>query len=317
MMTIAPEMTEPEMTKPQTDGPIPTEQQEELELQGFKQRKAYWEEEQRDDDNKDDLCHGSASKDATIDSLPENVKSIARNLRIAVDQMHLGLTKAKELILETARQLDEEHLEERAKICKKIKEILKDKIQEGKISEGWIEECLPREYKRKYTRTESQQNHLSGGQQPELVVSTNGNQISESNKPSDIDSNAPDTEVMSSLLGEDQSLSVGEASPVAVVDQSSYNQLKTNTKSSTVDDFASSGPLHNQTMQECSSCLELQDEVSQLSEALQRISIKTADQVPATGHGLTIPREKYQMVRDAMDRSKSKKFVRAEPDMYH
>ena len=73
-----------------------------------------------------------ASKDETIDSLPENVKSIARNLRLAVDQMHLGLTKAKELILETARQLDEEHVEEQAKICKKIKEILKDKIQEGK-----------------------------------------------------------------------------------------------------------------------------------------------------------------------------------------
>src|SRR5437870_4646227 len=87
----------------------------------------------------------SASKDETIDSLPENVKSTARKLRIAVEQMHLGLTKAKELILETARQLDEEHVEEQAKICKKIKEILKDKIQEGKISEGWIEECLPRE----------------------------------------------------------------------------------------------------------------------------------------------------------------------------
>src|SRR5215467_8149783 len=111
------------------------------------------------------------SKDETIDSLPENVKSTARKLRIAVDQMHLGLTKAKELILETARQLDEQHVEEQAKICKKIKEILKDKIQEGKISEGWIEECLPREYKRKYIRTESQQNHLSGVQQPELVVS--------------------------------------------------------------------------------------------------------------------------------------------------
>jgi hypothetical protein len=98
-----------------------------------------------------------ASKDAchTIDSLPENVKSTIRNLRIAVERMHLGLTKAKELIFETARQLDEEHVEERVKICKKIKEILKDKIQEGKISEGWIEECLPREYKRKYTRTES------------------------------------------------------------------------------------------------------------------------------------------------------------------
>jgi hypothetical protein len=243
----------------------------------------------------------SASKEA-IDSLPENVKSIARNLRIAVDQMHLGLTKAKELILETARQLDEEHVEEQAKICKKIKEILKDKIQEGKISEGWIEECLPREYKRKYTRTESQQNHLSGGQQPELVVSTNGNQISES----DIDSKAPDTKAISSLLErQDQSPSAGDGA-------------------SAVDDFASSGPLHKQTIQEC--CLELQDKVSQLSEALQRISIKTADQVPATGDGITIPREKYQMVRDAMDRSKSaifvecdksKKFVRAEPELYN
>ena len=327
-MTIAPEMTEPEMTKPQTDGPIPTEQQEELELQGFKQRKAYWEEEQRDDDNKDDLCHGSASKDATIDSLPENVKSIARNLRIAVDQMHLGLTKAKELILETARQLDEEHVEERAKICKKIKEILKDKIQEGKISEGWIEECLPREYKRKYARTESQQNHLSGGQQPELVVSTKGNQISESDKHSDIDSKAPDTEPISSLFErqKDQSPSAGEASPVAVVDQSSYNQLKTNTKSSIVDDIAPSGQLHKQTRQECSSCLELQDEVIQLREALRRISIPTADKIQAIGLGFTIPKEKYEIVRDAMDRSKraifvecdgSKKFLHVKPDMYN
>ena len=150
-----------------------------------------------------------ALKDETIDSLPENVKSIARNLRIAIEQMHLGLAKGKELILETARQLDEEHVEEQPNICKKIKEILKDKIQEGKISEGWIEECLPREYKRKYTRTESQQNHLSGVQQPELVVSTKGDQISQS----DIGSKAPDTEAISSLFErqEDQSPSAREA----------------------------------------------------------------------------------------------------------
>ena len=113
-----------------------------------------------------------ASKDETIHSLPENVKSIVRNLRIAVEQMHLGITKAKELILETARQLDEEHIEEQDKICKKIKEILKDKIQEGEISEGWIEEWIEE-------WIESQQNHLSGVQQPELVVSPKGNQISQ------------------------------------------------------------------------------------------------------------------------------------------
>src|SRR5215469_3494796 len=148
-----------------------------------------------------------ASKDETIHSLPENVKSIVRNLRIAVEQMHLGITKAKELILETARQLDEEHIEEQDKICKKIKEILKDKIQEGKISEGWIEECLPREYKRKYIRSESQQNHLSGVRQPELVVSTKGNQISQS----DTDSKVPDTEVISSLFDRQEDQSSSEA----------------------------------------------------------------------------------------------------------
>jgi hypothetical protein len=171
-------------------------------------KKFYENQEQRD------RSASKVSKDETIDSLPENVKSTVRNLRIAVEQMHLGLTKAKELILETARQLDEEHVEEQAKICKKIKEIVKDKIQEGKISEGWIEECLPREYKRKYTKTESQQNHLSGVQQPELVVSTKGNQISQSDKPSDIDSKSPDTEAISSLFErqEDQSTRTGEAS---------------------------------------------------------------------------------------------------------
>ncbi len=239
----------------------------------------------------------SASKDETIDSLPKNVKSTVRNLRIAVEQMHLGLTKAKELILETARQLDEEHVEEQAKICKKIKEILKDKIQEGKISEGWIEECLPREYKRKYARTESQQNHLS-----ELVVSTKGNQISQS----DIDSKAPDTEVISSLFErqEDQSPSSGEGSPAAA----NVNLL--------------SHPSDKYIGQECSSCLELQDQVTELKEALQQISISTADQIQAFGSEFIIPKEEHELVKDAMDKSKSaiiydqsKKFVRALADV--
>src|SRR5215831_3959414 len=270
--------------------------------------------------NKRDRSASKASKDETIDSLPENVKSIARSLRIAVEQMHLSLTKAKELILETARQLDEQHVEEKAKICKKIKEILKDKIQEGKISEGWIEECLPGEYKRRYTRTKSQQNHLSGIQQPELVVSTKGNQISQIDKPSDIDGKAPDTEVMSSLFErqEDRSPSAGEASPAAVVNQSGYNAESSNT------DPSLSHPSDKQIGQECTSCLELQDEVIQLKEALQRISMQTVDQVPATGLGFPIPKEKYEMVIEAMDRSKSaifvecdesKKFIRAVADV--
>ena len=153
-------------------------------------------------------------------------------------------------------------------ISKKIREILK---QEGKISEGWIEECLPCKYKRKY-RTESQQNHLSGVQQPELVVSIEGNQISQS----DIDSKAPDTEAIERQ--EDQSPTAGEASHVADVNLRSH-------------------PFDKQIGQECTSCLELQDQVTQLKKALHRTSIPTADQIPASEFEFIIPKEKYELVK--------------------
>ena len=54
-------------------------------------------------------------------------------------------------------------------------------------------------------------------------------------------------------------------------------------------------------------------------------SIPTADQIPASEFEFIIPKGKYEMVKDAMYKSKSsifvkcdesKKFARAEPDMY-
>ena len=68
--------------------------------------------------------------------------------------------KSQALIIELAKRLDEENLCERSKISRVVKKLLKDKIQEGKITKKWIEECLPKEYKRKYT-TKSEQNSLS------------------------------------------------------------------------------------------------------------------------------------------------------------
>ena len=70
-------------------------------------------------------------------------------------------------------------------------------------------------------------------QKSQLIgVSIEGNQISQSDK-ANFDSKTAETKKQQ----EGHSSSVGEASPVVVVDQPSYN-LKTNTKSSTVDDFA-------------------------------------------------------------------------------
>jgi hypothetical protein len=81
----------------------------------------------------------------------EGLPSIIASLRSLIDQYDLELKKVGELILEIARRLNEGRLCEEEKICREIKKILKDKIDQGKITEKWIEECLPPEYKRKYT----------------------------------------------------------------------------------------------------------------------------------------------------------------------
>ena len=88
----------------------------------------------------------------------------------------------------------------------------------------------------------------------------------------------------------------------------SYNEPNANTQLSTIDDSAPqdavqkllSDPLDKQIGQECSSCLELQDKIIELSEALKRTSIRTADQIPETEFEFTIPKEKYEMVREAL-----------------
>lgn len=61
----------------------------------------------------------------------------------------------------------------RDQISRTIKILLKDKIQANKITEKWIEECLPQEYKRQYIKSEP--SSLSKQKKPQLVeVSTGG-----------------------------------------------------------------------------------------------------------------------------------------------
>jgi hypothetical protein len=76
--------------------------------------------------------------------------------------------------------------------------------------------------------------------------------------------------------------------------------------------------------QECPSCRELEEKVIELSEAFKQTSMRTPDEIPASESESIIPKEKYDMVRDAMDKSKdaifvkwygSKKFVRAVADV--
>jgi len=79
------------------------------------------------------------------------IKGIVVDLKQVVDQIDRDFKKAKDLVTEIARRLDEGRFCERDHISRRIKEMLQDEIKERKITPKWIEDCLPHEYKRKYT----------------------------------------------------------------------------------------------------------------------------------------------------------------------
>ena len=76
------------------------------------------------------------------------------NLKAVIDELDRNFASAKSLILKLARLLDETKQCKQSQICTKIKEMLADKIKEGKITKKWIERCLPQEYRRSYAKSE-------------------------------------------------------------------------------------------------------------------------------------------------------------------
>jgi hypothetical protein len=179
-------------------------------------------------------------------------------------------------------------------LCELIKNALKEEITEGLISSRSIELHCPPEWKHK-TKPKNEKPSFSTQvkekPQPKIAMTTEGKPVS-------------------------------------------YDEPTAYVETSTVDDSSFADPVQKllphrsdkPIMGECSSCLELQDKVIELSEALKRTSIPTADQILATEFEFTIPKEKYEMVRDAMDKSKdtifvtydeSRTFVRAQPDVYN
>jgi len=114
-------------------------------------------------------------EEQTPDSFPQDIKSKITMLLVVIDQIDSDFKQARELILEIAKRLDEGRLYERSQISRILKKILRDKIQEGKVTEKWIEECLPPEYKRTYVKSEL--SSLSKQKKRQIVgVSTGGRQ---------------------------------------------------------------------------------------------------------------------------------------------
>ena len=105
------------------------------------------------------------------------IKGIVVDLKQVVDQIDRDFKKAKDLVTEIARRLDEGRFCERGHISRRIKEMLQEKIKEGKITSKWIEDCLPHEYKRKYT-SKSEVSSLSENnddtKKDEILIDTYG-----------------------------------------------------------------------------------------------------------------------------------------------
>jgi hypothetical protein len=89
----------------------------------------------------------------------DRIETVVVNLRAVIDELDRNFASAK-VSLELARLLDETKECKQSQICTKIKEMLADKIKEGKITKKWIERCLPPEYRRRYVKSE--QSSLSG-----------------------------------------------------------------------------------------------------------------------------------------------------------
>lgn len=108
------------------------------------------------------------------------IETIATKLRLVIDELGRNFTNAKSLILELARLLDETQRCEQCQISRKIKQMLKDKINEGKITGKWIEECLPQEYKRKYVKSELSSLSRNAKKLGKILVDNEGKSLAES-----------------------------------------------------------------------------------------------------------------------------------------
>lgn len=104
------------------------------------------------------------------------LEQIITDLRLSIDQIDSSFKNASDKILELARLVDESGQCERRGISRKIKELLADKIKDGKITAKWIHDCLPSEYKREYKRevTSLSGNHVNK-KEHNIDTQSNGN----------------------------------------------------------------------------------------------------------------------------------------------
>ena len=121
------------------------------------------------------------------------IETVVVNLRAVIDELDRNFASAKSLILELARLLDETKECKQSQICAKIKEMLADKIKEGKITKKWIERCLPQEYRRRYAKNEQSSLSVKAKNLEKIMIVDNkGKTIAGEEEPSTYNSSTID-----------------------------------------------------------------------------------------------------------------------------
>jgi hypothetical protein len=184
------------------------------------------------------------------------------DLRNFIDEYNI---RSQELIKEIAKRLDEENLCEKSKISQLIKKILKDKLQEGKITKKWIEECLPKEYKRKYI-IKSELNSLSSKipKQKTITITNDSCEVLDNN--------------INSAFQSDK-------------DYSSQNENKLLPSFEKKD--------------------EIDNEIKELKEIINNYEkFIIADQMFTENTVFVIPKEKFQLLKDEIEKTKDKCYLK-------
>jgi uncharacterized protein YnzC (UPF0291/DUF896 family) len=115
----------------------------------------------------------------------DRIKTVVVDLRAVIDGLDRNFTSAKSLILKLARLLDETKECKQSLICTRIKEMLADKIKEGKITKKWIERCLPQEYRRRYVKSEQSSLSRNAKKLEKIIIVDNeGKTIAGEEEPS-------------------------------------------------------------------------------------------------------------------------------------
>jgi hypothetical protein len=214
----------------------------------------------------------------SINKVDDEVEVKINNLKKCINTIHKNFETLRDGLLETAKKLDEDKICKRDEICNKIKEYLKEEIQNAKITSRWIEQSLPKEYKRKYENKKSEVSSLSDKekekeQDKKIMITADGTSANEEIKDN-----------------------IADSDPTIKLNDNLSNPLKT-------DDLS-----ENSTNEDCCSlCKPIHEKNIELEEAFKSVSLQTADKVKSIK--IKIPKKRQIEINEEFNKCKEEVIV--------